>query len=224
MDSGTNSPDIIEFFLADAGEHLQTINDDLLALEQDKEDLHLVDKIFRDIHAIKGSAGMTGFFVVSQIAHKIEDLLAKIRDRKLNLSDSVIDLLFHSADMLTQQVENISNGQKEEDSILRMFDDLYAEALGSAEMSNVQETSRKKPPSSPPVAAPVAETKRSESELAELYIRQELFDKAAALYRKILRKDPSNKTIRQLLAETVALQAYIKKTASSKTSRRIEHS
>ena len=96
MNSGSGKTDIIEIFTADAGEHLQTINDDLLALEQNKEDLHLVDKIFRDVHAIKGSAGMVGFSVVSQFSHKIEDLLAKIRDHKLNLSESVIDLLFHA--------------------------------------------------------------------------------------------------------------------------------
>jgi chemotaxis protein histidine kinase CheA len=247
MNSGSGKTDIIEIFTADAGEHLQTINDDLLALEQNKEDLHLVDKIFRDVHAIKGSAGMVGFSVVSQFSHKIEDLLAKIRDHKLNLSESIIDLLFHAVDMLTHQVENISHGQKEEDTILAMFDDLYAETLISAEMSEDQEISRKKaPPSppvaakmdatlkvepisrektppSPPVAAPSAETKRSETELAELYTRQELFDKAVAIYHKILRDDPSNKTIRQILEETVALQAYVKEIASSTTSRRIEH-
>ena len=223
MISKSGNTDIIEIFIADAGEHLQTINDDLLALEQNKEDLHLVDKIFRDVHAIKGSAGMIGFSVVSQFAHKIEDLLAKIRDHKLNLSESVIDLLFHAADMLTHQVENISHGQKEEDTILAMFDDLYAAALISAEMSEDQEAFREKAPPSPPVAAPSAETKRSETELAELYIRQELFDKAVAIYHKILRDDPSNKTVRQILEETVALQAYVKEMASSTTSRRIEH-
>ena len=161
---------------------------------------------------------MIGLSVISQFSHKIEDLLAKIRDHKLNLSGSVIDLLFHSVDMLTHQVENIANGQKEDDSILMMFDDFYTEALGSSEMSKAQETSRKKAPPSPSVAAPVAETKRSETELAELYIRQELFDKAVAMYRKILRKDPSNKTIRQLLEETVALQVYVEEITSSITS------
>jgi two-component system chemotaxis sensor kinase CheA len=218
MNSGSDNTDIVEIFIADAGEHLQTINDDLLALEQNKEDLHLVDRIFRDVHAIKGSAGMIGFSVVSQFSHKIEDLLAKIRDQKLNPSESVIDLLFHAVDMLAHQVENISHGQKEEDTILAMFDDLYAEALISVEMSEGQEVSRKKAPPSPPVAEPSAKTKHSETELAELYIRQELFDKAVGIYRKILHDDPSNKTIRQILEETVALQAYVKEIASSTTS------
>ena len=89
-----NNSDIIEFFLGEASEHLQTINDDLLLLEKHKDDLNVVDKIFRAIHAVKGSAGMLRFFVVSKLAHKIEDLLAKMRGRELDVSESVIDLLF----------------------------------------------------------------------------------------------------------------------------------
>ena len=45
--------------------------------------------------------------------------------------------------------------------------------------------------------------------LAELYIKQDLFDEATSIYREILRSDPSDKMIRQMLEETVALQAYV---------------
>jgi len=214
-----NNSDIIDFFLVEAGEHLQAINDDLLSLEKNKGDLSIVDKIFREVHAIKGSSGMIGFATVSTFAHKIEDLLAKIRDHKFDLLGSVIDFLFQTVDILAHQIENISNGQKEEESILLTFDDLYAELLGLPEFSKDQGAFQKKVPSSPPVAAPSLETELSEPSLAELYIRQNLFDKAVAIYRKVLREDPSNTTIRQILAETIALQAYIKEISSSTTSK-----
>ena len=48
--------------------------------------------------------------------------------------------------------------------------------------------------------------------LAELYVKQDLFDEAANIYRKILEQDPSDKTIRQMLEETLALQAYVEGT------------
>jgi len=199
-----NNSDITDFFLVEADEHLQTINADLLSLEKHKTDLGLVDKIFREVHAIKGSAGMIGFSAVSQFAHKIEDLLAKMRDRKLGVSAAAVDLLFQTVDILAQQIEQISNGQETEDSILVTFDDLYAEFLGRPELSNAQAVPQKK-------AAP----ELSERALAELYIKEDLFDKAAAIYRQMLRVDPSNSTIRQMLAETLALQAYVKETSSS---------
>ena len=45
--------------------------------------------------------------------------------------------------------------------------------------------------------------------LAELYIKQDLFDEAINIYRQILDKNPSNNSIRQVLEETNALQAFV---------------
>jgi two-component system chemotaxis sensor kinase CheA len=216
MGKESKDSDILDFFLAETSEHLHSINDDLLSLEKNKDDRSLVDKIFRTVHAIKGSAGMIGFFVVSDLAHKIEDLLVKMRDRKLDPSGSVMELLFQSVDILAHQIDNISHGQEEDKSILLTFDDLCVEFLGSSKLSNDQSTSQKKAPSSPSTAAASLETEPSETSLAEFYIKQDLFDKAMAIYRKILRHDPSNTTIRQMLEETIALQTYIDETSSSR--------
>ncbi|MBD3305582.1 chemotaxis protein CheA, partial [candidate division KSB3 bacterium] len=129
MSEGFNRSDIVDFFLVEAGEHLQILNDGLLSLEENHDDLSVVDEIFRSAHTIKGSAAMLGFNVVSKLAHKMEDLLGKIRNRDLELSESVIDLLLQSVDTLTAQVESIPQGGGEEESIIQMFDDLYAEFL-----------------------------------------------------------------------------------------------
>jgi cytochrome c-type biogenesis protein CcmH/NrfG len=53
----------------------------------------------------------------------------------------------------------------------------------------------------------VEEGESPSASLAELYIKQDLFDEAVNIYRKILDSDSTNKTIRQLLEETMALQA-----------------
>ncbi len=129
MSEGFNRSDIVDFFLVEASEHLQILNDGLLSLEENSEDLSVVDEIFRSAHTIKGSAAMLGFNVVSKLAHKMEDLLGKIRGRELNFSEAVVDLLLQSVDTLTIQVENIPKGQTEDESILLMFDDLYADYL-----------------------------------------------------------------------------------------------
>ena len=129
MSEGFNRSDIVDFFLVEASEHLQILNDGLLSLEENSEDLSVVDEIFRSAHTIKGSAAMLGFNVISKLAHKMEDLLGKIRSRDLELSETVVDLLLQSVDTLTLQVENIPKGQPEDDGILAMFDDLYAEYL-----------------------------------------------------------------------------------------------
>src|SRR4030042_1530726 len=98
MSSGFNRSDIVDFFLVEASEHLQVLNDGLLSLESNKEDLSVMDEIFRSAHTIKGSAAMLGFNIISKLAHKMEDLLGKIRNRELPLSESAIDLLLQPAD------------------------------------------------------------------------------------------------------------------------------
>ncbi len=60
MSIQSDRADMIEFFVVEASEHLQSINDDLLALEQQKDNINLVDRLFRSVHGIKGSAGMLG--------------------------------------------------------------------------------------------------------------------------------------------------------------------
>ena len=69
---------------------------------------------------------MLGFNVISKLAHKMEDLLGKIRSRELELSEPVVDLLLQSVDSLTMQVNAIPGGQMGDESILLMFNDLYA--------------------------------------------------------------------------------------------------
>ena len=139
MSGGFNQSDIVDFFLVEASEHLQILNDGLLSLEENSEDPGVIDEIFRSAHTIKGSAAMLGFNVISKLAHKMEDLLGKIRSQELNLSESVFDLLLQTVDTLTLQVENIPSGQGEDEALLVMFEDLYAEFLGQPEGEGEEE-------------------------------------------------------------------------------------
>ncbi|HWP49808.1 MAG TPA: hybrid sensor histidine kinase/response regulator [Candidatus Limnocylindrales bacterium] len=131
MTQGLNKSEIAEIFLVEAGEHIQVINDGLLALEANSENIGIVDEIFRSAHTIKGSAAMLGFNVVSKLAHKMEDLLGKIRSQEIKPTEPVITLLLQSIDALASQVENISNGTGEDDSLIPMFEDQYREFLES---------------------------------------------------------------------------------------------
>ena len=44
----------MEMFLEESREHLQSLNDGLLGLENDPEDLSILNDIFRNAHTIKG--------------------------------------------------------------------------------------------------------------------------------------------------------------------------
>ena len=177
MSEGFNRSDIVDFFLVEASEHLQILNDGLLSLEENSDDLSMLDEIFRSAHTIKGSAAMLGFSVISKLAHKMEDLLGKIRSQEIGLAEAVVDLLLQSVDTLTIQVENIPNGQGEDDTILLMFDDLYAEYLEASGPIEAQTAPSMPLPSSPSPEI-TAEQEVVEAIEEEIEVTEDLFEES----------------------------------------------
>lgn len=97
--------EILEFFVPEAEEHLQVVQDCLLALEQspDPENIH---RLFRAMHTVKGSAAQVGWHRISRVAHSAEDLVGRLRDGQLKASQQVIDLCLESVDVLKKLLYN----------------------------------------------------------------------------------------------------------------------
>ena len=95
--------EVLEFFVPEVEEHLQTITDCLLALEANpnEEDIH---RLFRSMHTIKGSAAQVGWQRISTIAHRAEDLVGRLRDGELKPSATIIDLCLESVDVLKKLI------------------------------------------------------------------------------------------------------------------------
>ena len=96
-------------FLSDARDHLDSLNADLLALEKSGADPETINRLFRAFHTLKGNAAMMGYTRYSELAHALEDLLGKLRDRQLDVTRSIIDLLFEGVDHLEEGLTAISN-------------------------------------------------------------------------------------------------------------------
>lgn len=91
--------EILEFFQPEAQEHLQIIGDCLLSLEGNNNPDE-INRLFRAIHTVKGSAAQVGLRRLGAIAHRIEDLIGRLRDREIQPSPAVIDLCLESVDVL----------------------------------------------------------------------------------------------------------------------------
>ncbi|HXM98573.1 MAG TPA: response regulator [Candidatus Dormibacteraeota bacterium] len=91
--------EILEFFQPEAQEHLQIIGDCLLSLEGNNNPEE-INRLFRAIHTVKGSAAQVGLRRLGAIAHSIEDLIGRLRDREIQPSPTVIDLCLESVDVL----------------------------------------------------------------------------------------------------------------------------
>ncbi|MCP4112513.1 MAG: hybrid sensor histidine kinase/response regulator [Desulfobacteraceae bacterium] len=103
--------EIINVFIAESSEHLENIEKDFLLLESQatKPDQNLINKVFRAIHSIKGSAGMLELKKISRLAHIMEALLQKIRLNEIYPESEYIGALLSGCDLLKEMIENISN-------------------------------------------------------------------------------------------------------------------
>jgi chemosensory pili system protein ChpA (sensor histidine kinase/response regulator) len=100
LPSDDEVPDeILEFFQPEAEEHLQVVSDCLISLEANNNPEE-INKLFRAIHTIKGSASQVGLRRLGGIAHRVEDLIGRLRDGEIEPSPAVVDLCLESVDVL----------------------------------------------------------------------------------------------------------------------------
>src|SRR2546422_67451 len=91
--------EILEFFQPEAEEHLQVVSDCLISLEGNNNPEE-INKLFRAIHTVKGSAAQVGLRRLGAIAHRVEDLIGRLRDGEIEPSPAVVDLCLESVDVL----------------------------------------------------------------------------------------------------------------------------
>ncbi|WP_224242701.1 chemotaxis protein CheA [Hyalangium gracile] len=86
-------------FRAEATELLAGLERDLLSLERSAAP-GVIESIQRSIHTLKGNSLLMGFPAASDVAHTLEDLLARIASRSLPVTQQVMTLLLQAVDGL----------------------------------------------------------------------------------------------------------------------------
>ncbi len=100
-----------EEFTSEAEELLDTLSRDLVDFEGQGQNVRpeLINKIFREVHSLKGLAGMLGFGDISELSHSLEDMLDRLRMGRIAISRELIDLLYDSVDSLNRLVIAIND-------------------------------------------------------------------------------------------------------------------
>ncbi|MCR5834198.1 MAG: chemotaxis protein CheA [Selenomonadaceae bacterium] len=104
----------MDMFLDESHEHLQSLNDGLLGLEDNAEDLSVLNEIFRNAHTLKGMSATMGYNKIAELTHEMEDVLDMLRKEQLSVSGDIIDTLFKCIDSLEQMINNVANGDPED--------------------------------------------------------------------------------------------------------------
>ncbi|MBQ7494129.1 MAG: Hpt domain-containing protein, partial [Selenomonadaceae bacterium] len=104
----------MDMFLDESHEHLQSLNDGLLGLEDNAEDLSILNEIFRNAHTLKGMSATMGYNKIAELTHEMEDVLDMLRKEQLAVTGDIIDTLFKCIDSLEQMINNVANGDPED--------------------------------------------------------------------------------------------------------------
>lgn len=103
----------LQIFIEESKDNLQTLNENLLNLENNPTDTETLNAIFRVAHTLKGMAGTMGFVKMQKLTHTVENVLSEIRAGNVTVNSNIVDVLFQSLDALENYVEEIVNTSNE---------------------------------------------------------------------------------------------------------------
>jgi len=113
MQEFSQDPGLVQAFLVESTEFLQSMDQDLVLLERTPENEELLNRIFRTLHTIKGTAGFFGFHPIVQLGHRAEDVLSALRRHDIHLSPRVMTALLAARDRLGEMLADLgSSGLK----------------------------------------------------------------------------------------------------------------
>ncbi len=113
-----------DLFFEETDEHLQTLDDCILELEQSPEDSNLLDEIFRAAHSLKGMAGSMGYKTMEKLTHRMENVFELFRSHKVKVESDIISLIFKCLDTLSEIVEDLRAENSGEYDITNLLEDL----------------------------------------------------------------------------------------------------
>jgi two-component system chemotaxis sensor kinase CheA len=113
-------------FLEELEEQLQLMDEEILKLEQAGDSEEVVQSLFRAAHTLKGSSAAMGYEKMKQVTHEMERLLEQVRSKLMEVSSSLIDLLFHALDCLKQLKTDIVQNDSTDTDISVCLRDLKA--------------------------------------------------------------------------------------------------
>ncbi len=113
-----------EIYRAEALELLADLETSLLALEETPEETELIGRVFRALHTIKGSGAMAGFDDIAAFTHDIETVFDLIRNGKLTVTKSLIDLVLRAGDQIRTMLDESHSDAAETAGITKALQQL----------------------------------------------------------------------------------------------------
>lgn len=119
--------DILGDFVVESRENLESIELNLIELEQNPGDMDIINSIFRPFHTIKGVSGFLKLDKMNTLCHHTENLIDSARSADLVIDDDIADMILESVDTLKLMLEDVEESL--DTRLSSTFDDIDVQRL-----------------------------------------------------------------------------------------------
>lgn len=105
-----NNEELLKDFFSEAEQQVDTLESNVLVIENDPSNHEAIDEIFRAAHTLKGGSATVEMNELAEFTHVVEDLLDALRSNTIAVTEPVVDVLLSSIDVIKAMLEARSNG------------------------------------------------------------------------------------------------------------------
>ena len=174
--------EILNDFVSEAFENLDTIEIKLIDLEQDPANAEIINDIFRPFHTIKGVSGFLSLTKINTLSHATENLLDGARSGEFIINRIATDAILESVDTLKALIEKVKAS----------LDTGFRQQDGDIDTKNLLEKLRQ---------IQVSLTKGEKEPLGEILIRKKAVDRESVEDALETQRDFPEKKIGEILVE-----------------------
>jgi len=146
-----NNEELLKDFFSEAQSQVDTLEQNILVLENESGNRDAVDEIFRAAHTLKGGAATVEMSELAGFTHLVEDVLDAIRSDAVTVEENTVDVLLASIDVIKAMLGERMEGKVYKENISPLEDRLSA--LLPAGNSRMRATSKKAAPAVPALVA-----------------------------------------------------------------------
>jgi two-component system chemotaxis sensor kinase CheA len=192
-----NNEELLKDFFSEAQMQVDTLEQNILVLENEGANRDAVDEIFRAAHTLKGGSATVEMMELSHFTHLVEDVLDAIRSDLLAVNENVVDTLLAAIDVIKAMLQQRMDGSVYQEDTEQIENQL---SVLIPESSSRKKGSAKASPKPQPVIAPTPSasqkpaTQKTSSGLSEYEVLElrESVDSTIPIYRVSVQFDESS--------------------------------
>jgi len=147
-----NNEELLKDFFSEAEQQVETLESNILVIENDPSNHEAIDEIFRAAHTLKGGSATVEMHELSGFTHAMEDLLDVLRSGAVKVTEPVVDVLLASLDVIKAMLDARQKGSVYKEDVTGLKARLEA-MIPAKEAKSKSAAPKKAPVAASPVAA-----------------------------------------------------------------------